>query len=399
MSPRMLAAPVERRRVALGGWTAALLSLLAIAAACTGTHQADSGPTGHPAAKSSSGNSEPPPRSGRVPIYAIYYLWWDRQHWLSRLGNNYPGRSAPAPLPAALDASGCGTINKFVGNVETDISQGLAYDQANPQTITNDVTTAAAAGLNGFLVNWIGTGAPSQTPNSSNYNIRLAAMFAAVHKINATGKHFSLILNYQSSAKRLPLSQFTNDFNYFLANYQNDPALDHTYSARPEVVMAGTWKYSDNDLAAISAQFRSRFYLIGDEKPSSWNKARAETLDGTSYYWSSQNPQRNQSSFTKLKAFAAAVRSTRNPDGRAKTWLAPFTPGYNATLLYHTPTCVPRNNGQTMHALFTGNSASAPDGWTFISWNEISEGTYVVPLTRYGTSYIQALTTIIHGNR
>lgn len=57
--------------------------------------------------------------------------------------------------------------------------------------------------------------------------------------------------------------------------------------------------------------------------------------------------------------------------------LASLTPGYNATLLYHRPTCVPRNKGQTMHELLTGNSVSEPDGWTFISWNEITEGTYV----------------------
>jgi hypothetical protein len=393
---------VRRGRAALAGRAAAVLSIL-LFTACTGAaDKARPAPSRGPATLSSSSHSVPSTpvsRSGHAPIYAIYYMWWDRRHWLSRLGRNYPSSSIPSPLPASLDASGCGTINRFDGNVETDISQGLAYDQANSQTIIDDVETAAAAGLNGFLVNWIGTGEVNQTQSSSNYNIRLAAMFAAVHRINATGKHFSLILNYQSSAKMLPLSQFTNDFQYFLANYQHDPALDHTYSAKPEVVMAGTWKYNDSDVAAISAQFRSHFYLIGDEKPASWDKARADNLDGTSYYWSSQNPERNQSSFATLKAFAATVRSSRNPDGSAKTWLAPFTPGYNATLLYHTPTCVPRNNGQTMHALFTGNSASAPDGWTFISWNEISEGSYVVPLTRYGTTYIHVLATITGSGR
>jgi hypothetical protein len=81
------------------------------------------------------------------------------------------------------------------------------------------------------------------------------------------------------------------------------------------------------------------------------------------------------------------------------TWLAPFTPGYNATLLYHTPTCVPRNNGQTMKALFAGNSVSKPDGWTLISWNEISEGSYVVPLTRYATTYLDVLKSITQANR
>jgi hypothetical protein len=48
-----------------------------------------------------------------------------------------------------------------------------------------------------------------------------------------------------------------------------------------------------------------------------------------------------------------------------------------------------------MRSLFAGNSASHPDGWTLISWNEITEGTYVVPLLRYGKTYLNVLKSII----
>ncbi len=332
-----------------------------------------------------------------APIFAIYYMWWDRQHWLSRLGPRYP--TAAGKLPAILNASGCGTVSPFAGNKETDISPGLAYDQAKPETIRRDVKLAAESGLAGFIVNWVGTGGAQQVPTSSDYNKRLGYLFDAVHQLQASGTRFSVILNYQSSAKRLPLTQFTNDFSYFLSEYGSDPALDHTYSVRPEVLMAGTWKYSDEDLRVISTRFRSRLYLIGDEKPASWDQARADYLDGSSYYWSSQDPLKNRSSFATLTRFAAMVRRTPNPDGKPKTWLAPSTPGYNAMLLYNTPTCVPRNDGQTMRDLFAGNSRSRPDGWTFISWNEISEGTYVVPLSRYGMAYVQALKSIATANR
>jgi hypothetical protein len=302
-------------------------------------------------------------------------------------------------LPATLDVSGCGTVNHFPGNVETDTSQGLAYDQTDPQTIARDVQLAAQAGLDGFVVNWIGTGAPVQNKASNHFNTRLGYLFEAVHRLNTAGTRFSIILNYQSSAKKLSTTQFHNDFNYFLSTYGNDPVLDHSYSPLPEVVMAGTWKYSDTELGSIWRDFRSRFYLIGDEKPSSWDQARQKYLDGTSYYWSSQNPIKNRTSYATLQRFASTVRRTPSPDGKPMTWLAPFTPGYNATLLYHTPTCVPRNNGQTMKALFAGNSASKPDGWTLISWNEISEGSYVVPLTRYGTTYLDVLKSITRANR
>jgi hypothetical protein len=58
---------------------------------------------------------------------------------------------------------------------------------------------------------------------------------------------------------------------------------------------------------------------------------------------------------------------------------------------------VPRNAGATMRALYDGNRASNPDGWTLISWNEISEGSYIVPLTRYGPLFTNTLKAIIAG--
>jgi hypothetical protein len=329
----------------------------------------------------------------------MYYLWWDRGHWTSHLGRDYPLSAADQRLPATLDASGCATRTGYRGNVETDISPGLTYDQSNPAVIARDLRLGAAAGLTGFAVNWVGTGASKQSPSSSTLNTRLQNVFTAAERMNSAGTPFKIILNYQSSARRLTTSQFINDLGYFVSTYGNSPVLDHSFSSLPEVIMAGTWKYTDTELAAISQSLRSRLYLIGDEKPSSWDAARAKYLDGTSYYWSSQNPITNPSSFATLQRFADLVRATPNPDGRPKTWLAPFTPGYNAMLLYHSNTCVPRDNGRTMRELFDGNAASRPDGWTLISWNEITEGTYVVPLKRYGDKYVRELASILRAGR
>ncbi|MDB5163872.1 MAG: hypothetical protein JWS12_490 [Candidatus Saccharibacteria bacterium] len=329
------------------------------------------------------------------PAFAYYYMWWDHQHWVSHLGPNYPLTQTPLPLPATLNKQSCGTVNNYTGNVLTDVSQGLAYDQLNPAVFDADVQLAQASGLKGFLVNWVGDGTTTQTKTTGNYNKRLQYMFDAVHKLNAQGKAFSLIFNYQSSAAIRSQTQFTNDFNYLLTNYGTDTALDHTYSTKPEMIMAGTWKYADTDLANIASQFRPRMYLIGDEKPSSWTTARGASLDGTTYYWSSQDPYKNPTSFTQLQNFSTAVKSTTNPDGSQKVWLAPFTPGYNAMLVYGTTTCVPRKGKATMTKLYKGNLASNPDGWAFISWNEIAEGTYVTPLTRYNTTYTTDLKKVI----
>jgi hypothetical protein len=335
------------------------------------------------------------PAARKAPVFAFYYLWWDRQHWLSHLGSHYPAMSRPDPLPATVDAAGCQSRSLFAGNVETDVSQALAYDQSTRQTVNDDVRLAAKTGLAGFLVNWVGTGQAHQAADSSSYNTRLGYVFDAVHAAREQGARFSVILNYQSSAQHRSTSQIINDFAYFLSAYGKDSALDHTYSPSPEVLMAGTWKYADSDLALISQTFHSQVMLIGDEKPASWDSARDRYLDGTSYYWSSENPVKNLSAPRTLQNFAATVRRVPGPTGRPKVWLAPFSPGYNAMLLYHTPTCVPRDDGRTMKALFAANAASHPDGWTLISWNEITEGTYIVPLTRYGSQYTDELRSML----
>jgi hypothetical protein len=394
-----------RRRTAATVFAAVLAAAMGLATACSGPSK-PAGPsptpvsTQGPSVSSSPAASTSPAGSGKSkPVFIIYYLWWDHSHWTSHLGPSYPSDAASDPLPASLNSSSCGTSSNYRGNQLTDVSQGLTYDQSKYSTILNDVKEAAATGATGFAVNWLGTGSPTQTTSSNADDQRLAYVFQAVQTVNQEGIPFKIILDYQSSANKLPMSQFYGDFTYFLKTYGNSPYLDHTYSTRPEVVMSGTWKYTDSDIEYISNNFRPRMYLIGDEKPSSWDAARAEYLDGTSYYFSSQNPYTNPTSFAQLVKFARTVREVKNPDGSTKTWLAPFTPGYNATLLYGTPTCVPRDDGQTMHKIYDGNLATDPDGWTLISWNEISEGSYIVPLTRYGDLYTNTLADIIRTGR
>jgi hypothetical protein len=337
------------------------------------------------------------PADTRKPVFVMYYLWWSADHWRDRLGGSFPHTTSPAPLPATLDVSGCGARSLYPGNQLTDVPSVGGYDQT-AATIERDVRLAASTGVKGFAVNWNGTGSSSQSVDSTVYNRRLQWVFDAVHKINAEGIPFRVMLNYKGSAKKLPTTVISGDLAYFIGRYGADPALDHTYSNRAEMVWAGSWKYSTSELAAVAKSSRSKMFLIGDEKPSTWNSARAAQLDGASYYWSSQNPWANPASFSQLRTLADAVHAGTNPDGRRKTWLAPFTPGYNAQLLYGTSTCVPRRGGATMHELFRGNKATNPDGWTLISWNEISEGSYIVPLTRYGQKYTDELKTVVANN-
>jgi hypothetical protein len=50
---------------------------------------------------------------------------------------------------------------------------------------------------------------------------------------------------------------------------------------------------------------------------------------------------------------------------------------------------VPRRHGETLKRLYNGNRKSNPQAMCLISWNEITEGTYIEPLRRYGDGYVK----------
>jgi hypothetical protein len=326
------------------------------------------------------------------PVFAYYYLWWSLSHWNDMLGPNYPVSANPLPLPSTLDSGGCNPASSFAGNRLTDVPYRL-YSQDDVGFIEADVRQAAAAGLTGFAVNWSGTGSGTQTSTDSVYSRRLQVMVDAVHKVNSEGIPFKLWLSYKASAKMLSTSAILGDLGYFTANYGKDSAFDHSSTSKPTVIWQGSRKYGSTVLSTVAGQFRGSLRLIGDEKV--WSPGRSEFLDGDAYYWSSQNPWTNPHSFQQLSTLAAAVRgSGPNPDGSAKVWVAPAAPGYDSQLAGGS-SCVPRRGGDTLRKLFEGNGATKPDAWAVISWNEIAEGTYIDPMTRYGTQDLAALTAVI----
>lgn len=333
--------------------------------------------------------SAPAPR-----VFAYYYLWWSRNHWNDVLGSSYPFTPTPLPLPATLDADGCNPEPVFPGATVTDVPQKL-YSQDDAGFVEADVREAAAAGLAGFAVNWAGSGTSSQTVMSTVYNKRLQALVDAVHKVNAEGIPFKLWFSFKASAKILPLSAIRADLDYFQRMYGSDPAFDRAQSSRLTMIWNGSRKYPLSALQSVSAAYRSKIRVLGDE--STWSTDRAPYLDGNAYYWSSQNPYSNPRSFTQLKTLAAAVRASgTNPDGSVKAWMSPLAPGYNKQLAGGT-SCTPRKGGATLKTIFNGNLGSAPDAWALISWNEIVEGSYVDPMTRYGRQDLNVMSSIIAG--
>ncbi len=388
---------VSHRRIAraftlAGAASAVILAAVVPAVAGTGRPTASPAPTHAPLSRIEATATAAP------KVFAYYYLWWSIQHWHDKLGANYPYSASPLPLPATANSDGCSPVSRYAGNQLTDVPTTLP-DQDTPGVIEDDVRQAAAAHLTGFVVNWIGTGTASQTPDSVSYSVRLAAVVAAVHKVNAEGTPFQLLLSLKSSATVLSTSWIVNDMDYLARTYGNDSAFDHSFSpSRLPIIWTGSRKYPSANLATVASAVRSRIQLLGDETSASWNASRAASLDGDSYYWSSQDPVKNPQSFAQLRTLASTVRASGvNPDGSAKVWLAPLTPGFNPKLLTGSSTCVARRGGQSLIDVYKGNSTTSPSAYTLISWNEISEGSYIKPMQRYGSASVDAVAKIMSG--
>ena len=316
-------------------------------------------------------------------VYAYYYLWWSAQHWQDKLGSNYPYTASPLPLPAVTDADGCNAVSNYAGNQLLDVPTSIVGQDARG-AIENDIVTAKNAGISGFWLNWTGDGTLTQTRKSVTYTRRLTEAFAASARVGG----FSNWVSYKA-ASMPPAAAIINDLNFLYNEFQNEPAWERI-DGKPVITFTGSRKYSDVDVLAVSNAVRDRMFLVGDETRATLTPERIAMFDAITYYWSSQDPYGNPQSFDQIKEMGDKVHAA------GKRWYAPINPGYNPNLLTGELTCIPRRNGDTIRLLWSGNSASNPDGWGFISWNEIAENTHIKPMQRWGTTSLDVLSQLIN---
>jgi len=318
------------------------------------------------------------------PVYAYYYLWWSTQHWKDKLGSNYPYSASPLPLPAKTDADGCNAVSNYAGNQLIDVPTSLV-SQDDPGAIESDIRTAKNAGITGFWLNWVGDGTTSQTRTSVSYTRRLSEAFAASVRVGG----FRNWVSYKVAS--MPSTDYIiNDLNFVYKEFQNESAWERI-DGKPVVTFTGSRKYSDADVLKISNAVRDRIFLVGDETRTTLTTTRIAMFDAITYYWSSQDPFGNPQSFSQIKEMGDKVHAA------GKRWYAPLNPGFNTALLTGNLSCVPRRNGDTIRSLWNGNAGSNPDGWGFISWNEVAENTHIKPMQKWGSSSLNVLASLIGG--
>jgi hypothetical protein len=334
-------------------------------------------------------------RPASPPAFAHYYLWWTDRHWRNKLGGEYP--YASLPLPAQLQADGCTATTPYAGNTLLDVPDAL-YDLDDEAAATFDrhIREAVAAGLDGFVVAWPGGGGTAdQSPDSSRWNRRLDEMVKAVRRFNAAGGRFRLILGYESQDESgiRPIEHVRADLAYFVERYGEDAAFRVPgFERRPIVIWMHSRWYPVNAVRSVHELLGSSVLLAGNEhRLDGWRRGVAPYLDGTHWYWSSQDPYRNPQSFEQVDELADELHR------QGKLWLAPLAGGFNISNFGLGDVCVPRNDGETLRRNYAGNLPSEPDIWIVISWNEFLENTYLQPTQRHGTRYTEVLRELLGG--
>ena len=279
-----------------------------------------------------------------APALAYYYIWYDATSW---------------------------------NRAKTDIPLAGKYSSDERTVMLRQVQTAKRAGLRGFIVSWKST-------DKLNRRLQQLADIAA-------DNDFKLVVIYQGlDFNRNPLaeSRVASDLDYFITTFSSQPAFQ--LFERPAVILSGSWGYTTDQIQRLGSGRRDKILLLASEKNVKGIERLAGLVDGDAYYWSSVDPDTYAKYQQKLDSMAQTVHRGGG------LWIAPAAPGFDARLIGGDKV-VQRNNGDTLRRQFQTAVTSGPDAVGIISWNEFSENSYIEPSRKYGTTYVDILTDLLHG--
>ncbi|WP_225447077.1 endo-1,3-alpha-glucanase family glycosylhydrolase [Streptacidiphilus sp. PB12-B1b] len=323
-----------------------MIAALGLAALAVGLATQSDTPASSPQGSGSSVPSELTPLPGPVasggnalPLFAYYYIWFSPNSW----------RRAKLDYPLAGD-----------------------YSSGDPAIVKQQIESAKAAGIQGFIVSWKDTA-------QNDSRLQLVMRIAAQEK-------FKLAMIYQGldfQRKPLPASEVGKDFQTFETKYAPNPVF-YKIGGKALTIWSGTWEFSAAAVRSVTSPVTGRLLVLNTQKSVSAYDQIASYTDGDAYYWSSVNPQTDAGYPKKLQQMAAAVHAHHG------YWIAPFAPGFDAELVGGTGT-VPRDDGRTLRTEYAAAVGSSPDMLGLISWNEFSENSYVEPSKKYGYFYLDAV--------
>jgi len=277
-----------RRGAAAAVTTTVLATALLAASAASRPAVAPATPSAQPAvtraqspdpAVTQAPSPQPSAAHAAVPLLAFYYIWFDPSSW-NRAKIDYP--------------------------------QLGRYSSDDPQVLRQHIVWAKSTGIDGFIVSWKDTA-------TNDRRLRQLMRIAAE-------EHFKLAMIYQGldfDRNPLPVDRVAADFTTFRDEYASDPVF-YRMGGKPLTIWSGTWAYSHDDIAMVTAAVRDSMLVLNTEKSLDGYRRIADVTDGDAYYWSSVNPATNDNHEAKLTAMSQAIHTNH------QYWIAPFAPGFDA---------------------------------------------------------------------
>jgi hypothetical protein len=257
------------------------------------------------------------------------------------------------------------TLSSWVNNAELRDTPLMPYASNDPTAIDRQIDQAQSAGINAFIVSWIGPNSPSDN------NLKLMLTEAAK-------KGFFIGFFLETTLGNLAQNPQTaiNWLTYISSQYSSNPAV-LKINGRPVVIPWETSTIPVATWASIRAGVRAQgqdVWLVQDTQDMTY----IDTFDGVMH-----------SSATGL---AEKVRYypvlADNP--APKLWIGSAMPGFDERLLpcRPNPRYIDRQNGAYFRSQLDAVFSDSPQWVLIYTWNEWFENTYIEPSVNYGSQYL-----------
>lgn len=270
--------------------------------------------------------ADQPPR-----VFAFYYAWFDEQTWT-------PDRVADMPAEQ--------------------------YVSRDPGAISRHIDQAAGAGIDSFVVSWLGPG----NPTDERFRMMLDI---------AGGKGFSATIDFE--ANRYGSRQALVDALVYVRDQLQPHGAFSRVNGKPVIFFWREQVRSVEEWAAIREQ-------VDPNRDQIWiaegvNVAYQRVFDGHHLYSIAWSPDVNYT----LNDWARRVRRA----GADKYWVATVMPGYDDTRTTRPDRFArSRNNGDFYRQTWNAALSSRPDMVVITSFNEWVEGSMIEPSVTYGNLYL-----------
>ncbi len=281
----------------------------------------------------------PPIEAPLAPVknmgLALYYPWYSLDEWQ----NNATLRDKPT----------------------------TPYASNDPTAIARQIDQAQSAGINGFVVSWVGPG------STSDNNVKLMLTEAAK-------KNFYIGFFLETTGGNLAQNPATavTWLSYIASTYSSNSAV-LKISGRPVVVPwvtntipAATWAQARASVRAKGGDV----WLVQDCQ----DDAYLPVFDGVWY-------SGDIAGLGEKVRYYAVLSDTP----AAKVWMPTAMPGFDERLLPDRPNprYIDRAAGAYFRTELNNTFANSPQWVTIYTWNEWFEETYIEPSVTYGDQYLQ----------